>query len=63
MTLTSGKVAQFVMVFALPVGVSESDFVRMLNDGISVSARMMQHARGAVCQFVPEQSVPPSLAL
>lgn len=63
MSLTSGKMAQFVMVFALPVGVSESDFVRMLNDGISVSARMMQHARGAVCQFVPEQSSAPNLSL
>lgn len=63
MSLTSGKVAQFVMVFALPVGVSEADFVRMLNDGISVSARMMQHARGAACQFVPEQSQAPSLSL
>ncbi len=63
MTLTSGKVAQFVMVFALPVGVSEADFVRMLNDGISVSARMMQHARGAVCQFAPEQPSAPNLSL
>lgn len=63
MALTSGKTMEFTFVFAVPLGVTDQKFIDMVQDGMSMSAKLMQHARGAVANVVPEQPAPPNLSL
>lgn len=63
MSLTSGRMAQFTFLFALPVGVSEETFKAMVEAGVSANGTMLKYLRGGVFQVVPEPMAPPNLSL